>query len=155
MRAALAAGALVMMLTACGGGVETHLTVTQANDQLTAYVNEPIAALPAGATITPLDGSALKPRLCSDRSGADPSGPKSAQAMYWVRGLDTTKNADYLNTFVARWTGRGWRVVTDSRPRDPFVNVESKDGYGLSLQTSVDGTNALSINGSSPCAKQS
>jgi len=54
--------------------------------------------------------------------------------------------------FVAQWTTRGWRVVADHRPKDPYVDVMNSAGYELDLATTVDDGAYLSIGGSSPCA---
>lgn len=135
-----------------GPAVESELTLAQAQRQLRDYITRTVSVLPSSARLEQFGGAANNPSLCDESDGADPSGPRQANAWYQIKGLAVGQYSHYFDLVVAYWQSHGWVVGTDKRTdiRYYFVNAKQiADGFGLAVNTNP--ANGFNIVGNSPC----
>lgn len=136
------------MIYKAGTQVMSHLTYDQAQTQLHENLKQSLRAFPGGARLTPRGPD--NPLPCSDSDGAPPSTPVSIQSWNWLEPVATSGNDQYVTAFVHYWTGQGWTVSVDQRPKDQYVVLTSKSGFEMFMQLSVDGAK-VTVGGASPC----
>ncbi|MFD0360060.1 hypothetical protein ACFQZZ_01175 [Nocardia sp. GCM10030253] len=85
---------------------------------------------------------------CNDDDDSDGIGPKYFDISYWLVGTTPDASDAHFDLVTKAWNSMGWGVQTErnSRPRAAFTRTP--DGYGLSIQQSVNGY--LSLSGSTP-----
>lgn len=159
-RAGNSLACLLLFVTGCGAGTSAHdstsdgstdvtssLSYEQAAAQADAHARESLSVLPQGARLDQLGGP--NPVPCSDDDGAPPSTPVSINSDYFVTGLDSSRNATYLEELVTHWKRMGWNVKADNRPADQFVSLEHA-GFGVVVQLTPDGS-SLGLSTTTPC----
>lgn len=159
---ALAALATAGCSTMKGGGVDPTLTESRARSEIQTYLTQTLADLPPGTrlSIQPQNPelAALTPNAvvapCTWDNAVDHS-PVSLSVGYWVTGVPTGMDLQYLDAVLTSWTRRGATISFDRRPRDPSVSLASPHGYGLSVQAVPEKPGSLSINMESPCFPES
>jgi hypothetical protein len=143
----LAAAALLFTLSACGeqGDMEKTASLVEVQAAADKMVKEAASAVFASGYH--LTDQGPQPLQCND-SGDKPTGKVLTSVNYWVDGIDTATNAAYFDKLKAWFSGNGWKVESDKRPHDLFLNA-SRDSYLMSLEASSDGR--LNIGASTPC----
>ncbi|MGW0172596.1 hypothetical protein ACWDUM_02000 [Rhodococcus sp. NPDC003322] len=160
--AVLAVTALALALvTGCGGNdrtedaVETALTREVAQQRLFAHLDDTLAALPPGTSLTrahpELSTGTFGPAhtIPCDDSNTVRDGPLFLTATYWVSGVPRGEANSYHDILVRLWTDRGWPMTDRSRTDTRGVNGESPDGFRLTADVNSRGDLAVAV--VSPC----
>lgn len=144
----VAGAAVVVMLTGCGGETEDEaspdspLSEKQASKRVEKHISDTVSVLPDSLKLEPVGSTVSAP--------CEPDHLITVSKSYWLDGLPAEENKQYVDEMVKYWTTNGYTVVDDLRPDELFVSVgNDKDGFGMSVRTSVQGN--LSLGASSPC----
>ncbi|MEV6430374.1 hypothetical protein [Nocardia sp. NPDC051463] len=131
-------------------------TEAAARQQLHLYFIETLRMLPPELSLALHNPAIPKARFgigitmpCDDdRDDNDETGQKYFDISYWITGTTPDTSDAYFDLVTKVWNSLGRPVRTDrkSRPRAAFTRTA--DGYGLTLQQSVNGY--LSLSGSTP-----
>ncbi|WP_245959860.1 hypothetical protein [Prauserella flavalba] len=80
-----------------------------------------------------------------------PRGRYEISKIYWLNGLPSERNAEFVDALYEHWVANGFRVLSDQRAADgKFVSVENAgDAFRMSVKQTVEGD--LSLGASSPC----
>ncbi|AXB47080.1 hypothetical protein [Amycolatopsis albispora] len=146
---ALVGALLIGTLAACGGGtgagMDTTITLDEANRRLDAYITEAVAQLPAGAQLK--ERLRIEEEPCDDVAGE--KGKQQASRNYQVTGIDPAEIPAQFETLRAWWQNNGFRIL-DNNPAGEFLWVENEaDGFRMTLKA-ADGGRLVLIS-SSPC----
>ncbi|TKG63828.1 hypothetical protein FCN18_29835 [Prauserella endophytica] len=132
-----------------GNGDEMRtMTGEQAARRAQEHIDRAVAALPVRPTLEVLRDDSAE---CLDPTDNGPLGRYEVGKTYWLDGLPSERNAEFVDALYDHWNASGYRVLTDKRSApDRFVSVEnSDDAFRMSVQQSVEGD--LSLGASSPC----
>ena len=150
--AVVLATAVLACSSSGGKTVNGSLTSELSMNQTIEYLQQSVAALPAGARL-----DRVHPELQADMTfgGFGPcydsntvvDGPEYFSASYWV--VDGGDARTGLNALVARWNKLGWTVEDATVDGGNSARGTSSDDYLLIAKISSNGF--LSLGGSSPC----
>lgn len=124
------------------------LTEQQAAQRAQEHIDRAVSALPERPRLRLLDDSRSE---CMDPTDHGPRGRYQVGRTYWLDGLPSARNAEFVTALYEHWVSSGFRVLTDERSADDrFVSVENdEDAFRMSVVESDEGS--LSLGASSPC----
>ncbi|WP_184585342.1 hypothetical protein [Lipingzhangella halophila] len=137
------------MLVGCGPevseeGPESPLDKEQAEERVEEHITETATtALPESLELESFGGGV--PSAC----GSNPD-LVTVSKRYWLRGLESEDNEEYVEALHEYWSNNGYTVVEDLRPDELFMHVRNdEDDFTMSVRESAQGS--LSLGASSPC----
>ncbi|WP_037304495.1 hypothetical protein [Amycolatopsis orientalis] len=123
------------------------ITEQQAREKVEAYIQAAFAVLPGSARRKPFTQNRSE---CADPTDNGPQGRFEISATYEVTGLEPAKFAEYFDAVVGWWTAHGFKVLTDSRPKDQYVFARNNaDAFDMSVQANDLGK--FYLGATSPC----
>jgi hypothetical protein len=144
------AGWIAVLAVSCGKGDEVQTTITedQAKARIEEYVRQALAVLPSEARLELQSAASSVP--CDDPTDNGPRGRVTVGNTYWVRGLSSERNSQYLDSMISWWKQHDFSVLDDKRPASNYVRVESKrDGFRIAFSDNPRGE--LLLGADSPC----
>jgi hypothetical protein len=122
------------------------ITLTEATGHVDDLVRAALAQLPRARA----EKIAGDPAPCDDPTDGGPPGRFTAVAEYRIRDLKQDDYPRHLTVLHDWWTGHGFQVLADARPKGLYIWVEHKaDGYRMAVQANDAG--GLFLTATSPC----
>ncbi|WP_245900481.1 hypothetical protein [Prauserella shujinwangii] len=124
------------------------LTEEEAAQRAEQHIRRAVAALPEKPTLTVQYADSAE---CLDPTDNGPRGRYQVGKTYWLDGVPSERNEEFVDALYDYWVSHGFRILTDKRSEsDRFVSVENDDdAFRMSVKQSVEGD--LSLGASSPC----
>lgn len=125
------------------------MTIQEANRQVEQYVQQTLAAFPAGATLR-LDEK-YEDSECDEPTDRGPVGRQFASRSYEVTGLEPDQIPAYYEDLKMWWPQHGLQILKDDpRPSRQYLWAENADdGFRMAFQANDLGK--MYLIASSPC----
>ncbi|GAA2801422.1 hypothetical protein GCM10010452_32490 [Crossiella cryophila] len=149
--AVLVAGVAVYVYQWSRRGMQPTITAAEGARRVEEYTRQAAARLPAHARLVNSGGTELfSTAPCDQPSDHGPQGRVQVSVSYQIHDLDPAKFTEYFDALRAFWSGNGYTVLTDSRPKDWYLWVQREpDEFRFSLEGNDLGK--LYLGGVTPC----
>lgn len=142
---------LLAVLVSCsnfiGAGMQSTITLDEANQKLDDYIERAFSQLPDDAELT--NPHHYHDRRCDDPDDQGPEGRKHASRDYYISAIDSDRIPDYFDTLKAWWEENDFRVIGNERVNE-FLWVENnEDSFRMTLKANPQGE--MRLIASSPC----
>ncbi|MCO1576747.1 hypothetical protein M8C13_13380 [Crossiella sp. SN42] len=144
----LVAGISVIVYQWSRRGMQPTITAEEGARRVEELVRLAAARLPAQARLEQFSRKNDSP--CDQPTDHGPPGRVQVSVSYQVHDLDAARFSEYFDALKTFWTGNGYTVLADDRPKDWYLWVQREpDEFRLSLQGNDLGE--LYLGGVSPC----